>query len=168
MSRRATSVALFVAVLSASSTLYGAPPALNVRVAGLELAPQSLAGAAIFVFQVDGEVNGRQRHGLGWIAVRHDALPEMEGDTANVIVGKGAVYLGFRRYDVEVTGGQLVLTDAKKPEVFDDEFQVGLDVNICLGRDLRSPSFHGNTRSRALPPDNHRPACTQLATQHMV
>jgi hypothetical protein len=132
MSARLGIAAVLIAVLASFSSTRAAEPLLDGRIRGLELAPQSLAGAAIFLFAYEGDVNGRSRKGLGWIAVQHDELPdELTDPPAAILDGFGEIYIGLRILEVEVNGGALELTDLNEPDVFDDNFNVTLSVDIC-------------------------------------
>ncbi|MGD9858251.1 MAG: hypothetical protein AB7U20_25195 [Planctomycetaceae bacterium] len=91
MSRSACLIFAIAALLAVSSMSVAAPPALYVQVGGLELLPQSLFGAALFIFEVRGEVDGVQRRGWGWVAVNHKPLPAGEGDSSLIVGGQGAI-----------------------------------------------------------------------------
>ncbi len=131
MSVRPRLFTLCFALCLASQPAVAAPPVFDGGIDGLELAAQSTAGAAIFIFGYEGPVNGRTRHGWGWIAVNHEELPGDAGESSAITGGVGEIYIGFIRYQVSVTGGLLTLTNHNDPDVFDDDFDVVMNVGIC-------------------------------------
>ncbi|MGD9856293.1 MAG: hypothetical protein AB7U20_15215 [Planctomycetaceae bacterium] len=152
MSRCACLFVVMAALLAVPSTLAAAPPALNVQVGGLELLPQSLFGAALFLFEVRGEVDGAQRRGWGWVAVNHEPLPEAEMDSSFIVGGEGAIYIGLRAYDIEINGGLLTLTDLKDPAIFDDAFEVLMDATISRRGQSAAHLFAGELDHEPFPP----------------
>jgi len=131
MSARLGIAAVVIVLLASLKTVHAAEPKFTGKISGLELAPQSVAGAAIFLFAYAGDVNGRVQKGIGWIAVKHDELPnELTDPPAAILGGTGEIYLGLRRFDIKVTGGSLELTDLNDPDVFDDDFSVSISVDI--------------------------------------
>jgi hypothetical protein len=137
----AAAIALFAPVRSSLA----AAPVFDGGIAGLELAPQSVAGAAIFIFEYRGLVNGRTRSGWGWIAVNHGELPaDLEDDPAPIFGGIGEIYIGLQRFKVDINGGFLTLIDVNDPDVFDDDFGVMLSVDIAnLLKQSREHEFGG-------------------------
>jgi hypothetical protein len=137
MSARIWFAALLIGLLAPVTTAVAAAPALDGGVEGLEVAPQSVLGAALFVFNFDGDFNGHHRHGWGWIAINHDPLPTADDPTADINGGFGAIYIGLRRFDVEVQGGMLGFMTV-------DNFDVLLWVEICNAFDqCRDHEFMG-------------------------
>lgn len=143
MFRRICLSSVLIALLASVNAAVAAPPSFEGAINGRELLPQSLFGAALFVFEYRGLVDGRQRRGWGWIAVNHEELPAGEGETALIAGGEGEIFVGFRRYDVDVNGGLLTLTDIKDPDVFDDVFGVQLSVDICRRGECAEHLFDG-------------------------
>lgn len=144
MSSRLWIAAAVIALFAPVRSSLAAPPVFDGGIAGLELAPQSIAGAAIFIFEYRGQVNGRSRSGWGWIAVNHDELPAAEGDSAVIFGGVGEIYIGLQRFKVNVNGGFLTLIDLNDPDVFDDDFGVFLSVDIAnLFKQSREHEFDG-------------------------
>jgi hypothetical protein len=132
MSAKSLIAAALLTVLVPWNAARSATPILDGAISGIELAPQSIAGAAIFVFAFDGELNGRDRRGFGWIAVQHEELPdELTDEPAAILDGVGEIYIGLRRFDIDVAGGTLELSNLNDPDVFDDDFTVTLSVQIC-------------------------------------
>ena len=87
------------------------------QIDGFELAAQGGSHGAIFVFGFEGELNGRSRSGWGWIEVLHDPLPEAGGSTL-ILGGRGALWIGPRRFRIVVMQGVLTSRLAE-PAVFD-------------------------------------------------
>jgi hypothetical protein len=145
MSTRLWIAAAVIALFAPVRSSLAAAPVFNGGIGGLEIAPQSVAGAAIFLFEYRGQVNGRTRSGWGWIAVKHDELPTELGDPPALIFdGIGEIYIGLQRFKVDVNGGLLALIDANDPDVFDDDFGVMLSVDISnLLKQSREHEFEG-------------------------
>jgi hypothetical protein len=111
-------------------TSCAAAPRMDGAIGGIELAPQSLVGAAVFVFEYHGVVNGKSRKGWGWVAVTHEDLPTDLFESSSITGGFGEIYIGLRRFDVEVYSGLLTLVDDHDTATFDDDFQVEFSVEI--------------------------------------
>jgi hypothetical protein len=131
MSARLCVLVLFAALLVPSGSASAAAPALDGRISGLELASQEMVGAAVFVFEYEGLVDGRVRRGFGWIAVNHEALKDFVGGESRILGGVGEIIIGLKRFEIEVNGGLLTLIRDPDPDVFDDVFSVSLSVDIC-------------------------------------
>jgi hypothetical protein len=119
-----------LACLIIAAPAAAAPPELEGQISGIELAPQSLVGAAVFLFEYQGQVNGRDRKGWGWVAVVHQDLPEMEGGFSFILDGSGEIYIGVQRFNLDVKGGLLTLVDDHDTPLFDDDFEILLSVDI--------------------------------------
>jgi len=152
MSRRICLAAFLLTLSFSSGSVFAAPPALVGTVKGIELLPQSILGSALFIFEYKGTLDGKQRTGLGWMAVKHTALPPGLGETAEITEGEGAIFIGFTRLAVDVNSGLLTLTDLKDPDVFDDEFSVELDVNISRRGETATHVFTGLLDHEPFPP----------------
>ena len=148
--QRISRVVLLLALAAGSSSVHaGSKPALNGRIDGVELAPQSIAGAAVFVFEYRGRVNGRSRNGWGWIAVDHQPL----NDVSKIFGGEGEIYVGWERFRVRVTGGLLLLIAENNPAIFDDDFAVLLHAQISDWRGRRCDHvFKGLLTHAVFPP----------------
>ncbi len=120
------SVALLLQAVPATA----AGPRLDGEISGIELAPQSLVGAAVFIFDYEGLVDGRMRRGWGWVAVNHEDLPVVEGESSLIVGGFGAIHVGLQRFDIEVNFGSLTLTNINDPSEFDEDYEVLLSVDI--------------------------------------
>ena len=102
-------------------------PFIDVRALGIELCPQSLCGAAIFVGLLHGEV-GPNPNALGTfaLAATHEDLPTEQGEPARLQpTGPGGAFdirFGLRRIRGEVVTGFIF-------RVFDD---VGIDTNTFI------------------------------------
>jgi hypothetical protein len=144
-------VLLGVAVF-APLTGRAAEPKLDGAIGGIELAPQSLVGAAVFVFDYRGLVDGRVRRGWGWMAITHEDLPT-GGEVAMITGGFGEIYIGLRRFDVDVYLGMLTLNSDHGTTAFDDDFDVYLsaDISNFFGQ-TRAHDFHGLLSHKPFPP----------------
>jgi hypothetical protein len=82
-------------------------PNIEGDILGIELAPQSIAGAAIFTGIFDGTV-GKNTHTFGYfvIAVKHDPLPDA-GEFANLKGGVWELGASRKRFRGIVTQGTL-------------------------------------------------------------
>jgi hypothetical protein len=144
MSARSRVLALFLGLLVPLSSASAAAPRLDGLVTGVELASQAMVGAAVFVFEFEGLLDGKARSGWGWVAVNHEELPDVVGETALIVGGVGEIFIGTRRFDVDVNGGLLALTDPGDPDVFDDVFGLLLSVDICNRQgQCRAHTFEG-------------------------
>jgi len=139
------------AVLLVLLGLVAPPPAgaaeLTGGIDGFELAIQSGSHGAVFVFGVEGELNGRPRSGWGWIEVFHGPLPEA-GGTAPILAGRGVIWIGFRRFRVDVLGGEL-FASASQPGLF----EVLASIDLCTRRGGRTLHEFGGVLSHlTFPP----------------
>jgi hypothetical protein len=84
-------------------------PVIDARTFGIELCPQSICGAAIFVGILHGQV-GANPHAIGTfaVAVNHGPLPVAEGDFTPITGGGFEIKVGFRRLRGAVTEGVIV------------------------------------------------------------
>ena len=139
---RLTLVAFTFTLVLQDSPAKAAPPTFQGGIAGIELCPQSVCGAAIFIFEYQGLVDGRLRDGWGWMAMNHDDLPDQLFGVSAITGGEGAIYIGHRRYRVSVNGGVLVLIGINNPFIFDDDFAVLVSIDICKSkRQCREHAF---------------------------
>jgi hypothetical protein len=129
-------IALFI-----STSARAAAPQLDGAISGIELAPQSLVGAAVFVFEYHGVVNGQSHKGWGWMAVTHEDLPKDLFESSLITGGFGEIYVGLRRFDVEVYSGLLTLVDDHNTARFDDDFAV--EVSVDIGNFFSQTAAHG-------------------------
>jgi hypothetical protein len=130
MAARFSALTLLLTLLVSTGSASAAPPAFDGRITGIEVASQEMVGAAVFVFEYEGLVDGKIRRGLGWIAVNHQPLQEVLGGQSLILGGTGEIVVGLKRFDIEVNGGLLTNIDPGDPNVFDDVFSVQLSVNI--------------------------------------
>jgi hypothetical protein len=99
MKRALVSVAiLFVLTCGARPAHAQSIPFINIDTFALELCPQSICGAAIFVGVLHGQV-GLNPHAIGTfsVAITHDPLPPNEGDVAEITGGVFEFRIGLRR-----------------------------------------------------------------------
>jgi hypothetical protein len=101
-------------------------PVLQGIVSGLELCPQSLCGAAVFVGVFQGQFGARPNAlGLVAVAVKHDPLPEVAGVCAAITQGLWDLRVGFRRL-VGTTAGQLCYNG-------DNTYSIGVAMQLLSG-----------------------------------
>ena len=108
MKRALVSAAVVLVLASGARPAAAASnPVINVDTFGLELCPQSICGAAIFVGVLFGEVGGNQNaFGTYSVAITHDPLPP----AFHFAALKGGLFefkVGLRRIRGIVTGGVL-------------------------------------------------------------
>lgn len=149
---RLLGIALLLLCVS-PSTVAAKPPLLDGDITGIELAPQSLAGAAVFIFDFQGSVDGRNRRGWGFIAAKHADLPVVEGESSRIEDGFGAIFIGFQWYRVDVNLGILTLVDDHDTPDFDDDFHIILPADIRgLFRGRREHVIEGVLSHVPFPP----------------
>lgn len=155
---RTAGMALALVLAAGWHSAHAGKPVLKGEISGIELAPQSIAGEAIFVFDYHGWVNGRLRWGWGWMGVKHEPLDEL----SEILGGEGEIYVGFQRFSVTVDGGFLKLIDENNPLIFDDDFGVMLFAHI---RDLWGRSnahvFKGVLSHAVFPPEIDGDLCPE-------
>jgi hypothetical protein len=99
--KRTSAVLLLSCVLGAGVIPVRADttPVIQGVVSGLELCPQSICTAAVFVGVFQGQV-GFVRHALGLIgvAVHHEALPTVTNACADITDGVWELRVGLRRF----------------------------------------------------------------------
>jgi hypothetical protein len=146
MKRRLAFVACAVLIVGASITARASSlPVIQGGVAGIELCPQSLCGAAIFTGIFSGQV-GIVRHAFGSItvAVTHEDLPD-SGQTAGVTGGVWQIkLLGGRKIAGVITGGSLHNNG-------NDTFHVIADMAITSGG-IGTTTFEGTLSHQTFPP----------------
>jgi hypothetical protein len=120
-----TSLGVLSVLLLQPGTAQAAGPRLEGVIDGIEICTQDMCGGAIFLFRFDGKLNGRRATGWGWVEVRHETLPDV--GEAGILGGEGELWIGFRRFCLEVPqfGGTLA---GAWPD-----YEIGMQVNI---RDL--------------------------------
>ncbi|MBI1900540.1 MAG: hypothetical protein HYS13_05435 [Planctomycetia bacterium] len=95
---RIVSLALAAAIPLGAAPLFAqSTPVVAGDVAGLEVAPQFLVGAAVFVGEFRGRVGSNtSARGAFYVAAKHDALPDEVGDVAAITGGNWYLLSGFR------------------------------------------------------------------------
>lgn len=83
--------AILAAVLLARSSLHAAG-ATNLAgdLSGVELCPQVVCGAAVFIGRFDGALDGAAGDGRWWVLVNHEALPMPQARARRSRVDAGA------------------------------------------------------------------------------
>ncbi len=103
-------------------------PFIDVRAFGLELCPQSLCGAAIFVGLLHGQV-GFNPHALGTfaVAITHDELPDTAGEQVAITGGLFDFRFGLRNIRGIVLPNGVLLNNGN------NTFSVGANLFITEG-----------------------------------
>jgi len=129
--------------LSTGSTRAASWPQVQGRVSGLELCPQSICGAAVFVGIYQGQF-GWNRHALGVVAVavNHTPLPE-PGGTAIITGGLWNMRVGLRQLSGPVEG--FLVNNG------DETFAVITELTIASGG-IGSIAFEGILDHNVFPP----------------
>jgi hypothetical protein len=152
MARRFCLMLALVTVSLATGPAKAAPPVVVGTISGFELAPQYLFGSAVFLIQFRGTLDGRSRTGIGLVSINHEALPTEVGGSSAIIAGDGTLVVGLTRLEVQVTGGLLTLVDTKDPDVFDDAFEVSMNLNLCNRSGCGAHVFQGLLDHEPFPP----------------
>jgi len=119
------SAVIVFAMLGSSSARAASVPFVQGDVSGIELCPQFICGAAIFVGAFDGQVGwNRWAFGTVAVAVTHDPLPA-PGACAAITGGVWEMRVGLRRISGFVQG-QLCAN-------FDNTFDVETVLTIVSG-----------------------------------
>jgi hypothetical protein len=102
-------------------------PVIDTRTFGIELCPQSVCGAALFVGILQGRI-GAYPNALGTfaVAVNHGPLPEAAMDSTFVTGGAFEIKVGFRRLRGLVRDGIIVNNG-------DNTFTVRANLEITSG-----------------------------------
>jgi hypothetical protein len=128
MVKRRLSLCVLLAILATGAVTVRADstPTIQGGVFGLELCPQSICRAAIFVATFNGLVNGRPALGTVNVAVTHEDLPPL-GGTSDITGGVWSLQLlSGRKFSGKVTDGSIFQFDT-------DLFQVSVDMQITSG-----------------------------------
>jgi hypothetical protein len=107
------SATLALALLATASVSADSPLSLSGLVAGRELCPQAVCGAAIFVAGFAGEIADRPAVGVAVGGIVHDPLPEI-GECANILGGRWSIRTLRRTLEGDVTGGSLYNLDGTR------------------------------------------------------
>ena len=134
-------VLLTVLLITAGSVRADSTPIIQGAVSGLEICQLTTCGSAIFVGFFTGQV-GFNTKALGTIAVavKHNALPDSEGECAAITGGEWAMWVGLRRFHGSTTGelcfnpnntfSVTVTMDLDFPGTGDATFRGTLDHNV--------------------------------------
>lgn len=127
--RYACHIGLLAVLLSQAHAAEAAAPSLVGEIDGIELLPQTRWNGAIFLFEFRPDDGSRS--GWGWIEVYHDPLPPPD-DFSDIVGGNGEIWVGWRRYEIGIVGGELVGWDAAGLD--DDVYGVGILADVCQRR----------------------------------
>jgi hypothetical protein len=145
MRRRFAPYLIAVFLLATAPIAAVSIPVLEGDVQGLELCPQSICGAAIFVGEFDGELNGLPRQGIVLTAINHEDLPPNTGDVSLVTGGTWIIKLPFRTFaGAIIPGGTLTKNQG-------ETFTVDVDLAILKGGS-GTLSFTGTLSHEVFPP----------------
>lgn len=159
--------AVLAAFLLAPGTLHAATStSLSGKIAGLELCPQEVCGAAIFMGRFDGALDGTADSGSWWVAIRHEDLPAA-GARANITDGIWGMAVGDHALRGVITAGSILNngdgTFVVTPQLDIREGGAGaLSLSILLDHGPFPPLVQGNVASEGTPLP--APARTPTAT----
>lgn len=146
MKQRLSWLAIAVVVILGTMPVQASSiPRIRGAVAGIELCPQSICGAAVFVGLFRGQV-GVNPLALGTmaVAVNHDPLPDVE-DAAAITGGFWQLHLlNGRRFVGAVTGGTLFNNG-------DNTYHVSVEMLLTSGG-TGTLSFEGTLSHNSFPP----------------
>jgi hypothetical protein len=156
MKRAIISAAIVLAVLCGARPAQAASiPFINVGAFGIELCPQSLCDAAIFVGFLHGQV-GFNPNALGTfaVAVTHESpLPTIKDDTVALLRGVFEFRFGLRRIRGVVLPGGVLKSNGDN--TFDVDAQLAtiegdlLDARIVLDHTVFPPTVRGSVTSQS-------------------
>jgi hypothetical protein len=126
---------LWIAAVACAAWLSLAPaplfaqssPVVAGDVDGVEVAPQFLVGAAVFVGEFHGQVGSKTNaSGAFYVAANHEDLPDEEGGVAAITGGKWYLLAGFRFLRGTLAGGTIT-------NIGDNQFAVVVTLNLTGG-----------------------------------
>ena len=146
MKRLTTPLALVFVISMSLAVRADSNPAIAGLVSGIELCPQSICGAAIFVGVFSGQVGANPRAiGTMAVAIKHEDLPEL-GHVADITGGVWRIrLLSGRTFVGSVTGGVLANPYG------DNTYQVRVEMQVD-GGGSGSFSFAGLLSHNDFPP----------------
>lgn len=145
MKRAIASVAALVLLAGGVPLRAASTPVINANIFGIELCPQSVCGAAIFVGVLQGQVGSNlNAFGTFGVAVTHEALPDNPGGEAALTGGAFEFKVGLRRIRGFVDSGSLLNNG-------DDTFTVTATLVITSGGS-GSVEFVGVLDHNVFPP----------------
>jgi len=107
MARRLSSLALVALLAGGAVTLRAdSIPVIRGAIGGIELCPQSICGAAIFVGAFAGQVGPRLSIGSFAVVATHEDLPAPE-ETSAITGGAWQIKVPYATIDGSVAGGSL-------------------------------------------------------------
>jgi hypothetical protein len=141
MARPMISAVTVLLAIGSVSSAHAAAPSLAGYLQGIELLPQTDRNGALFVF----DFAGAAKSGWGWIEVFHESPLPAPGDSNLITGGRGVLWIGWQRYQINVTGGTLTAIGGN---LFD------LDVFVEIGnwQGFRTHYFQGVLSHAVFPP----------------
>ena len=107
MRRRALAISLVAILVLATIPITADSTSIAGNIDGLELCPQSICGAAVFVGDFVGQINGRPKLGAFVGAITYQALPD-PGETSYITGGTWLIWTPLRTFSgVVLPGGTL-------------------------------------------------------------
>jgi hypothetical protein len=88
MIKKLLSIVLAVILLLVAEQAVASEPAITGHIEGVELCPQFVCGAAVFVGQFKGNVDKRRAKGGFFVSVNHDPLPAAAEQSAKITGGE--------------------------------------------------------------------------------
>jgi hypothetical protein len=139
-------VIVLVLVAGALPVRASSTPVIAGNISGIELCPQSVCGAAIFVGTFAGQVGSNPRaFGTVAVAMTHDQLPG-PGQTAAITGGTWTIrLLSGRTFSGLAIGGGTLLGNP------DNTFAVSVDL-LLTGGGVGTLTFDGLLSHRVFPP----------------
>ena len=100
--------AILAAGLLVPSSLHAAATTnLTGDVSGVELCPQVICGAALFIGRFDGALDGTAGDGRWWVLVNHEALPTATGASTAITGGRWGMMVGDQPLRGLVSSGSI-------------------------------------------------------------
>ena len=139
-----TLIVTIAIILAGVSVRADSLPVIQGQVSGIELCPQSVCGAAIFVGAFKGRI-GFNPHALGTVAVavHHGPLPVNAGDCTPIPDGVWKLWVGLRRIE-GVTAGTLCYNG-------DNTYHISVGMLITSGG-IGTMTFDGTLDHNVFPP----------------
>lgn len=146
MKRRLSWIVIVLVLLAGALPVRASSiPVIAGNVAGFELCPQSVCGAAIFAAIFSGQVgNNPYAFGTVAVAITHAPLPD-PGDTAAILGGTWSIrLLSGRTFTGVATGGSLFNNG-------DNTYHVMVNM-LLTGGGAGALTFEGTLSHRVFPP----------------
>ena len=107
MIKKLSSIALAVILLLAAQQAVASEPAITGHIEGVELCPQFVCGAAVFVGKFKGNVDKRRANGGFFVSVNHEPLPAAKGESAKITGGEWFLRANLHFFRGDVLNGTI-------------------------------------------------------------